>query len=288
MKKEKVTTQRKICVANEVLEAVEKHVIARRKDSRYVVENILNYSYEYASQCFSCAFQISLGKYVNRRLLTETYRKNKDKYDGYKWNETVEGIKNFKRRMKTEFGDPIKQLQDRIKLDEIDDMIFDGEMRRFCKKEINKLEEERKEILAHENRILLVENGKVTIREWKTKMIKHNESYYVFHGELIEDARVVDTIFSNFISQTLYIPLKKEYPVEKILQTIADFHEDDKREISSQFDLSIEVLEEKGGWRAMHLIDQLTLSNDKKVKDIKLFARWLKWEGSNLYLYYLE
>lgn len=284
MKKEKVTTQRKICVANEVLEAVEKHVIARRKDSRYVVENILNYSYEYASQCFSCAFQISLGKYVNRRLLTEAYRKNKDKYDGYKWNETVEGIKNFKRRMKTEFGDSIKQLQDKIKLDEIDDMIFDGEMCRFCKKEINKLEEERKEILVHENRILLVENGKVTIREWETKMIKHNESYYVFHGKLIEDSRVVDTIFSNFISQTLYIPLKKEYPVEKILQTIAGFHEDDKREISLQFDLSIEVLKEKG-WRVMHLIDQLMISNDKKVKDIKLSPRWLKWEGSNLYLY---
>lgn len=52
MKKEKVTTKRKICVANDVLEAVEKHAIARRKDSRYVVENILNYSYEYASQCF--------------------------------------------------------------------------------------------------------------------------------------------------------------------------------------------------------------------------------------------
>ena len=79
-------------------------------------------------------FQISFGKYVNRRLLTEAYRKNRDKYDGYKWNETVEGIKNFKRRMKTEFGDPIKQLQDKITLDEIDDMIFDEEMRRFCKK----------------------------------------------------------------------------------------------------------------------------------------------------------
>lgn len=36
--------------------------------------------------------------------------------------------------MKTEFGDPIKQLQDKITLDEIDDMIFDEEMRRFCKK----------------------------------------------------------------------------------------------------------------------------------------------------------
>ena len=60
MKKEKVTTKRKICVANDVLEAVEKHAIARRKDSRYVVENISNYSYEYASQCFSSAFRISL------------------------------------------------------------------------------------------------------------------------------------------------------------------------------------------------------------------------------------
>lgn len=285
MKKEKVTTKRKICVANDVLEAVEKHAIARRKDSRYVVENILNYSYEYASQCFSCAFQISLGKYVNRRLLTEAYRKNRDKYDGYKWNETVEGIKNFKRRMKTEFGDPIKQLQDKITLDEIDDMIFDEEMRRFCKKKINKLEEERTEILTYENRILLVENGKVTIRGWETKMIKHNERCYVLHGKLLEDSCVVDTIFSNFINQKLYIPLKKEYPVEKILQTIVDFHEDDKRKISLQFALSIEVLEAEGGWKAMTLIDRLTLSNDKKVKEIKLSSRWLKWEGSNLYLY---
>ena len=104
------------------------------KIHRYVVENILNYSYEYASQCFSCAFQISLGKYVNRRLLTEAYRKNRDKYDGYKWNETVEGIKNFKRRMKTEFGDPIKQLQDKITLDEIDDMILMKKCVDFVKK----------------------------------------------------------------------------------------------------------------------------------------------------------
>ena len=255
MKKEKVTTQRKICVANEVLEAVEKYVIAKRKYSRYVVENILNYSYEYASQCFSCACQISLGKYVNRRLLTEVYRKNRDNYDGYKWDETVDGIKNYKRKMKAEFGDPINQLQDKIKLDEIDDMVLDGEMRRFCKKERTKLEEKRKEILVHENRILLVENGKVTIREWEAKMIKHDESCYVLHGTLLEDSCIVDKIFSNFIHQTVYIPAKKEYPVEKILQTIADFHEDDKREIYWQFALSLEVLEAEG-WKVMNLIAQ--------------------------------
>ena len=139
--------------------------------------------------------------------------------------------------------------------------------------------------MTYENRILLVENGKVTICGWETKMIKHNERGYVLHGKLLEDSCVVDTIFSNFINQKLYISLKKEYPVEKILQTIVDFHEDDKRKISLQFDLSIEVLEAEGGWKAMTLIDRLTLSNDKKVKEIKLSSRWLKWEGGNLYLY---
>lgn len=79
-------------------------------------------------------------------------------------------------------------MQDKIKLDEIDNMIFDGEMRKFCKKEINKLEEERKEILVYENRILLIENGKVTIRKWETKMIKHNENCYVLHGTLLENS----------------------------------------------------------------------------------------------------
>lgn len=48
-------------------------------------------------------------------------------------------------------------------------------------------------------------------------MIKHNERGYVLHGKLLEDSCVVDTIFSNFINQKLYISLKKEYPVEKIL-----------------------------------------------------------------------
>lgn len=72
---------------------------------------------------------------------------------------------------------------------------------------------------------------------------------------------VVDTIFSNFINQTLYISLKKEYPVEKILQIIADFHKDDKRENSLQFDLSIEVLEAEGEWKVMNLIDRLTFFN---------------------------
>ena len=77
----------------------------------------------------------------------------------------------------------------------------------FVKKKINKLEEERKEILTYENRILLVENGKVTICGWETKMIKHNERGYVLHGKLLEDSCVVDTIFSNFINQKLYISL---------------------------------------------------------------------------------
>lgn len=110
MKEEKVSTQRKICITNEVLEALETYCIAQRKTLQYVIEEVLHYNYGYASQCFKKVTQITLSKYVNRRILTEVYRKHMQEYEGYTREESVDGIKNFKRRMKAEFGDPVEKI----------------------------------------------------------------------------------------------------------------------------------------------------------------------------------
>lgn len=286
MKGEKVSTQRKVCIANEVLEAVETHCVLQREDIQYVVEEFVHYSYNYASQCFKNVTNINLGKYVRRRILTEVYRKHLQEYSGFTREERVDGIKNFKRRMKTEFGDPVEKLQDRIKLDDdIEDLIFDGELRRYCKKEVNKLEEECATIWIEDNRIALIENGKVSVRDWENKMIKHNELCYTLSGLLHINSNIVDKWFSSLIQQTGYISQIIEYPVEKILEYIADYHDGNSSAIPDFFSFSINILGKEGRWEYRDLISHFAISLENNMPEIQLSPRWLKWEENNLYLY---
>lgn len=286
MKGEKVSTQRKVCIANEVLEAVETHCVLQREDIQYVVEEFVHYSYNYASQCFKDVTNINLGKYVRRRILTEVYRKHLQEYSGFTREERVDGIKNFKRRMKTEFGDPVEKLQDRIKLDDdIEDLISDGELRRYCKKEVNKLEEECATIWIEDNRIALIENGKVSVRDWENKMIKHNELCYTLSGLLHINSNIVDKWFSSLIQQTGYISQIIEYPVEKILEYIADYHDGNSSAIQGLFSFSINILGKEGRWEYRDLISHFAISLENNMPEIQLSPRWLKWEENNLYLY---
>lgn len=286
MKGEKVSTQRKVCIANEVLEAVETHCVLQREDIQYVVEEFVHYSYNYASQCFKNVTNINLGKYVRRRILTEVYRKHLQEYSGFTREERVDGIKNFKRRMKTEFGDPVEKLQDRIKLDDdIEDLIFDGELCRYCKKEVNKLEEECATIWIEDNRIALIENGKVSVREWENKMIKHNELCYTLSGLLHINSNIVDKWLSSLIQQTGYISQIIEYPVEKILEYIADYHDGNSSVIPGLLSFSINILGKEGRWEYRDLISHFAISLENNMPEIQLSPRWLKWEENNLYLY---
>lgn len=287
MKEEKVSTQRKICIANEVLEAVETYCIAQRKTLQYVIEEVLHYNYGYASQCFKKVTQITLSKYVNRRILTEVYRKHMQEYEGYTREESVDGIKNFKRRMKAEFGDPVENLQDRIKIDDdnIDDLVFDGEMRRYCKKEVNKLEEGYIAILAKENRFVLIENGEVCVKHWENKMIKYNEGCYTLHGTLLGNSNIKDPIFSGLIQKNVYVSQSMECPVEKILEFLVAYHDGNRNEIPGPFSFSICNLESDGRWEKRNLISSFEVSLENKVLEIKLSPQWLKWEDNNLYLY---
>lgn len=285
MLEEKTTTQHKVYVANEVLQAVEKYTVEDGKDFRYVMDEFVNYSYGYASQCFKLVSGMTLSKYVNRRILTQTYRKHIARFDSYRCDETVDGVKNFKRRLKREFGYPIQLLQERITDEEMEDQIWHGEFRRSCKKEIGKWEESRTDFNVEDDKILLVKDGVIEECEWETKVIKHNDMFCVLRGEILKKTGVPDPLFSSYTNgRVAYEMLNIECPVSMVLQYIADYHDGNVEKIPLAFNIQIKAQSKDGTWICANLIDEMCFTLDYKISKINLSKRWLKWEGNDLYL----
>lgn len=283
MEFEKLRTENVISIVKETVEVIEDFYFAENKSLRAVIEGHMHYSYEHVSQCFKGMFGITLYQYAQRRKYTEIYRTHKEKYELYKDKETVCGVKEYKRKMKAIFGDPLKNLQDKIAINENEDTICNREFSRFAKRKIKDIQKNREPVIAKDNQLKLISKNKIVFNKWDEKYIVHDEVTYILYGKILYATDIVDPLVSNFFKKKMYAIVTSECSVETVLRIIMQMHTGSTIKSQCAYTLALEGWGENGYWKSVNLVSSISCSEDE-ITEVKLSRSYLRWENDELYL----
>lgn len=248
------TTEHYMRKFNVLLETVEKECIKGRNNNLEAIANQqLHWSDKYLRRLFNRIADMPLEDYIRRRKLTEAYY-SINNFETQKLTGTVNGIRQAKKKILKEFGNPPINLQKYI-YDEVEERTLEN---RLSWKLENGAE---KRVFVNEDRIILCSANIDRVYDLNNTYFIFGKKYFRIEGSYISHRLIKDSCLSGLLQTEVFYTIPTYKSSNMIVKDIYQVLKGERVTLKNPMNLILDIYFDES-FDKRNLIYKVSLDGD--------------------------